>query len=227
MNMRWLNFPFQPNTNIETTLGHQHWINVTLSTLFQRCFVNIETTSDQLSFSIKFHRWNNFGSSTLNRRNSISIVSTLFCQRWSNVDVRRLNFHFQPNINVDVLARLALQKWLDAQFLTSFYKLNHKWLFFEGCLKVPKLLPGFGKGTFVTILKLTRCLLFSTIKDWGISKSDLRNGCWLMESLFKFKCYEIAYTELSEKVTFFKKYLPLKKFLRNCSCAEKVFIFRK
>ena len=45
MNMRWLNFPFQPNTNIETTLGHQHWINVTLSTLFRRCFVNVETTS--------------------------------------------------------------------------------------------------------------------------------------------------------------------------------------
>ena len=233
MNMRWLNFPFQPNTNIETTLGHQHWINVTLSTLFQRCFVNVETTSINIR-RLNFHFQPNFNVETtlVHRRWIDVILSTLFQRCFVNVEttsinVRRLNFHFQPNINVDVFARLALQKWLDAQFLTSFYKLNHKWLFFEGCLKVPKLLPGFGKGTFVTILKLTRCLLFSTIKDWGISKSDLRNGCWLMESLFKFKCYEIAYTELSEKVTFFKKYLPLKKFLRNCSCAEKVFIFRK
>ena len=43
--IRWLNVPFQPNINVETTLDHQHWINVTLSTLFQRCFVNVETTS--------------------------------------------------------------------------------------------------------------------------------------------------------------------------------------
>ena len=33
-----------------------------------------------------------------------------------------------------------------------------------------------------------------------------------MESLFKYKCYEIGYAELSEKMTFFKKYLPLKRF---------------
>ena len=45
MDMRWLNFPFQPNINVETTLDHQHRINVTLSTLIQRCFVNVETTS--------------------------------------------------------------------------------------------------------------------------------------------------------------------------------------
>ena len=31
-------------------------------------------------------RWNNIGSSTLNRRNSIGVVSTLFCQRWNNVN---------------------------------------------------------------------------------------------------------------------------------------------
>ena len=43
-------------------LVHQRWIDVILSTLFQRCFVNVETTS---------------------------------------INVRRLNFHFQPNINVE------------------------------------------------------------------------------------------------------------------------------
>ena len=41
---------------------HRHWIDVILSMLFQRCFVNVETTS---------------------------------------INVRRLNFHFQPNINVE------------------------------------------------------------------------------------------------------------------------------
>ena len=45
MNMCCFNFPFQPNINAETTLGHQRRINVTLATLFQRCFVNVETTS--------------------------------------------------------------------------------------------------------------------------------------------------------------------------------------
>ena len=44
MNIRWLNFPFQPNINVETRLSHQHWIDVTLSSLFQRCFSNAETT---------------------------------------------------------------------------------------------------------------------------------------------------------------------------------------
>ena len=44
------------------------------------------TCLTQLFFSTKFQRWNNVGSSTLNRRNSINVVSTLFCQRWNNVD---------------------------------------------------------------------------------------------------------------------------------------------
>ena len=32
------------------------------------------------------------------------------------------------------------------------------------------------------------------------------------KSFLKYKCYEMGYTELSEKVTVFKKYLLLKKF---------------
>ena len=40
----------------------------------------------QLSFSNKYQRWNNIGSSTLNRHNLLSVISTLFCQRWNNVD---------------------------------------------------------------------------------------------------------------------------------------------
>ena len=67
-----------------------------------------------------------------------------------------------------------------AGFSTFFNKfslqhlLNHKLhgLVFEDCLKIPKLLPGSQSETFVTILKLIRCLLFSAIKNWGISKSE-------------------------------------------------------
>ena len=87
MNIRWLNFDFQPDINLETTLGHRHWLNVILSTLFCQRWNNVDKhRSAQLSFSTKFQRWNNVGSSTLNRHNSIDVVSTLFCQRWKNVD---------------------------------------------------------------------------------------------------------------------------------------------
>ena len=44
MNILWLNFPFQPNINVETTWGHQYWIDVILSTLIQRwcvCWVGV------------------------------------------------------------------------------------------------------------------------------------------------------------------------------------------
>ena len=110
MNMRWLNFPFQPNTNIETTLGHQHWVNVTLSTLFQRCFVNAETTSIN-NRQLNFHFQSNFSiETTLVHRRWIDIILSAFIRRCfvnvetTSINVRRLNFHFQPNINVDVFA---------------------------------------------------------------------------------------------------------------------------
>ena len=87
MNICWLNFPPQPNINIETTLSHEHWIDVILSMLFCQRWNNVDKhTSAQLSFSTKFQRWNNFGSLTLNQRNSFNVVSTLSCQRWNNVD---------------------------------------------------------------------------------------------------------------------------------------------
>ena len=55
--------------------------------LFQCCFLKAEEyTLTQLSFSTKYQRWNNIGSSTLNQRNSFKVVLTLFCQHWNNVD---------------------------------------------------------------------------------------------------------------------------------------------
>ena len=47
---------------VETTFIYRRWINVIVSRLFQRCFINVETTS---------------------------------------INMCRLNFHFQPNINVE------------------------------------------------------------------------------------------------------------------------------
>ena len=75
MNMRWLNFPFQPNTNVETTLGHQHWINV-------------ETTSINIR-SLNFHFQPNFNVETMlvHRRWIDVILSTLFQRYFVSVDV--------------------------------------------------------------------------------------------------------------------------------------------
>ena len=105
--MCWVNFPFQPNINVETKLSHQHWINVTLSTLFQRCFVSVETTSINICW-LNFHFQPNFKVETmLAHRYWIDVIqSTLFQRCFVNVEttsinVRRLNFHFQPNINIE------------------------------------------------------------------------------------------------------------------------------
>ena len=110
MNICWLNFPFQPNINIETTLGHQHWIGKILSTLLHCYFVNVETTLINIR-RLSFHFQPNFNVETtlVHRRWIDVILSTLFQRCFANVEttsinVRRLNFHFQPNINVDVFA---------------------------------------------------------------------------------------------------------------------------
>ena len=49
-----------------------------------------------------------------------------------------------------------------------------------------------------------------------------------MKSLFKYKCYEIGYEELSEKLTVLNKYLHLKKlFFWKSSCSEEVSTSKK
>ena len=87
MNMRWLNFPVDPNINVETTMNHQHWINVTLLKLFQQCFDNVETTSINIC-RLNFHFQPTFKVETtlVHRRWIDVILPTLFCQRWNNVD---------------------------------------------------------------------------------------------------------------------------------------------
>ena len=78
-----------------------------LTKLFQRCFVNVETTSINICW-LNFHFQSNFNIETmLVHRHWIDVIlSTLFQCCFVNVEttlinVRRLNFHFQPNINVE------------------------------------------------------------------------------------------------------------------------------
>ena len=84
--MPWPTFPFQSDINVEATLSHQHWINVTLSTSFQGCFVNVETTSINIRL-LNFHFQPNFNVETtlVHLRWIDVILSTLF-QRWNHVD---------------------------------------------------------------------------------------------------------------------------------------------
>ena len=103
------NFNSQPNINVETTLGHWHWIDVILSMLFQRCFVNVETTSTNIRrFNFQFQPNFNVETTLVHRRWINVILSTLLQRCFANVEttsinVRRLNFHFQPNINLETI----------------------------------------------------------------------------------------------------------------------------
>ena len=83
-------------------------------------------------------------------------------------------------------------------------------------MKITKLQPGSQKDTFVT-LKLMRCLLFSTIKKWRISKSDLTilsipkemdAGLWMVfSSLNAMKLV----TQNYQKKCFFFEEIPVPK----------------
>ena len=79
MNIRRLEFPFQPNINVEATLSHQHWINITRSTLFQS-FANVETTSINVC-QVNFHFQPN-----------------------TNVETMLMNVEDERCLNVDVFA---------------------------------------------------------------------------------------------------------------------------
>ena len=134
---------------------------------------------------------------------------------------------------------------------------NHKYcgLFSEACLKMIKLPPSFQKDTFKThpLLKLIRCLLFSKLKHWGISKSDLiilylKKQILVHVVFLSINSITLVAQNYEKDVTHFDKYVLLKKvavptskryifwiitysgenkLLWNNSFAEKVFIFNK
>ena len=104
--------------------------------MFSQCRSNAdEHTLTQISFSTNYWRWNNIGSSTLNRRNSVNVVSTLFCQRWNNVDkhmsaqlsistkFQRWNNIGSSTLNrrnsINVVSTLFCQRWNNVDKCTS------------------------------------------------------------------------------------------------------------
>ena len=107
INIRRFDFHFQPNINVETALGHRHWIDVIFSMLFQRCFVYFETTSINIRW-VNFQFQPNFNvETTLAHRRWINVILSKLLQRClanveqTSINVRRLNFYFQPNINIE------------------------------------------------------------------------------------------------------------------------------
>ena len=94
-------------SNIIPTLK-QHWvINIESTQLYQRCFVNVKTTSINKS-RLNFHCQSNFNvESKLIHRRWIDVILSELLQRCfvnvetTSINVRWLNFHFQPNINVE------------------------------------------------------------------------------------------------------------------------------
>ena len=109
-----------------------------LTKFFLCGFLNTDKhTLTQLSFSTKYQRWNNIGSSTLNR------CKTFFQRRFVNfetttINICRLNFHFQPNFNIETT--LVHRRWIDVILSTLFQRyfakvettsINVRWLNFH------------------------------------------------------------------------------------------------
>ena len=100
----------------QITALKQHWVIkiesivitikiVILSTLFQRCFANVEGASINIG-GLNFHFKPNFNVETrLVHRRWIDVILLMFFQRCftnvkiTSINVHRLNFYFQPNIN--------------------------------------------------------------------------------------------------------------------------------
>ena len=161
--MNKLNFHFQPNIKVERALTYRRWIKVILSMLFQRWKNVDKLTSGQLSFSTKFQRWNNVVLSTLNRCNSIDVVSTLFRARWNNVDKctsAQLSFStkYQRRNNVDERWRSTLfQRWINVDV-------------FAGCKKAGAKLKCCGEYFFISI---------HLLHNWKFNKCRL---IWMFSS---------------------------------------------
>ena len=95
---------------------------------------------------------------------------------------------------------------------------------FRMLFEYTKITTRFPKRHICNTIEI-RCLLFSARKDWGISKSDLTilylqewmliNGKSSSANAMK------LVVKVSEKVNFFKKDLPLKRFVfEKSGCSE-------
>ena len=78
MNIRSLNLYFQMNVSFDTTLSHWHWIDIIVSTSFQRYFANVDKHTSVSTFIFN-------QISTLKQLWFIDVESTWFNQRCFNV----------------------------------------------------------------------------------------------------------------------------------------------
>ena len=84
---------------------------------------------------------------------------------------------------------MAIQKGRAAQFLTTFNKfslqhlLNHKWyvLFLEGCLKIPKLLPGSQKRHICNNIEINT--LFAIFNNKGLENIKVRPNHTILKGM--------------------------------------------
>ena len=119
---------------LENLLNLVSFLSHFLVSIWQH-YKKVVSTLTQLSSLTKYQRWNSTGSSTLNRRNSFNVVSTLFCQRWNNVNKRvlaQLSFStkyqrwnnigsstLMRHISKDVVSTLFCQRWNNVNKCTS------------------------------------------------------------------------------------------------------------
>ena len=123
------------------TLKQHLVIDIELTQLFQVCFNivyhrwnNVDKhTLAQLSFPTKFQQWNNIASSTL-------ILSMLFQRCFASIEttlinLRRFNFHFQSNINVDGFTGIFPENFIKiplvVQNIFIFLDLIHQYQLFS------------------------------------------------------------------------------------------------
>ena len=98
-NMSRLNFQFQPNFNVETTLAflmlnQRNSINLA-STLFCQCWMKVDKcTLPKLSFSTKYQRWSN-----IDERWQSTLFQRSLIQRWCVCWVRNLKKSIGWTIN--------------------------------------------------------------------------------------------------------------------------------
>ena len=95
INIRRLNFHFQPNFNVETTLVHRRWIDIIISTMFQCCFAILETKSKNLS-QLNFHNEANINNETtlmkVDDQRCFNVDSTLTCFHGNKPGTKKRSF---------------------------------------------------------------------------------------------------------------------------------------
>ena len=157
------------------------------------------STATQLSLSTEYKSWNNIDLLTLNQRNSFNVVSTLFYQRWNNVDKHTLaqhsvstNFQRWNNIvlsslnrcnSIDVISTLFCQRWNNVD---KWCRLNFH---FQPNIRFETMLMNVDNQDFFNV-DSSWCFRWECIKDdYATHKNDSKDISWYPDS-FNGKLFE-------------------------------------